>query len=48
MIYCVSAAETVPSSFTSSPSLTHDCVVPKVAVTAENTQIHLYAIRHIE
>ena len=41
------SAETVQSSFTSSPIKTHD-FVPKVAVTAENIQIHLYAIRHIE
>ena len=42
------SAETVQRSFTSLPIKTHDFVVPKVAVTAENIQIHLYAIRHIE
>ena len=42
------SAETVQSSFTSSPIKTHDVVVPKVAVTAENIQIRLCAIRHIE
>ena len=42
------SAETVQSSFTSSPIKTHDFVVPKVSVTAENIQIHFFAIRHIE
>ena len=32
------SAETVQSSFTSSPIKTHDFVVPKVAVAAENIQ----------
>jgi hypothetical protein len=41
------SAETVQSSFTSSPIETHD-VVPKVAVAAENRQYTISQLMHLD